>query len=382
MVQVTPRPPRCRSASRCPRHHGCGSKRDHVPISVQIRAAGRPDIDLNAFTCAQLAAKPQADCWDDASHIRAWATEGDPGGPLSGDTVLVENVTFTGSGATPCTPDTYYARVAGTGTSSIMDADVYLDFDRRYALGGTYEADLEIDGNEYTMRVPDAWSASNIDVPLDLNEAQVNWEWRYKGPGSFEGDNCNTGPGWSPKRVGADPPRTRNRQRVRVRHPHHRQAVGRPDRPDGDIPELRQADQHLRRRTELRRLPRSRATVELRGRRLRRAPPEKRRTKLLAVCDPRFHQPSTTDMEEAFYFGCQPPYTYNSLTSDGYWWESDLDGDGETDCPASTAGWMACRPAIPQQPMGVRARRHRRQRIRSHRRNRPHNGKLSKPRHR
>ena len=31
------------------------------------------------------------------------------------------------------------------------------------------------------------------------------------------------------------------------------------------------------------------------------------------TCDPRFDQPSTTDMEAAFYFGCDPPYTYKPV---------------------------------------------------------------------
>ena len=52
------------------------------------------------------------------------------------------------------------------------------------------------------------------------------------------------------------------------------------------------------------------------------------------VCDPRFDQPSTTDMEAAFYFGCEPPYTYNSLTSRTATGGSPIStGDGETDCP-------------------------------------------------
>lgn len=333
---------------------GCGADRDYVPISVQIRAAGRPGIDLNAFTCAQLAAKPQADCWDDASHIRAWATEGDAGGPLSGDTVLVENLTFRGAGTNPCAPDPYYSRVAGSGSSCTMDASVYLDFDRRYALGGTFEAELEVDGTEYTMSGSQTnqgdWNASGIDVPLGLNEAQVNWEWRYKGPGSFEGENCNAGPGCRQSgsvfihRVRA----TDNGSAYDVLT-----AVKLSSAPIGPTA----PEQHSLKLTDVSGgaqnyvgylgvgLRSSFVVGDFAALRLRSGG-----RNYSLVCDPRFDQPSTTDMEAAFYFGCNPPYTYNSLTSDGYWWESDLDGDGETDCPASRPGGWLAGPPFPNSP--------------------------------
>ena len=89
------------------------------------------------------------DCWDDASHIRAWATEGDPGGRCSGDTVLVEDVTFTECGFGALHPRRVLREDRGPpgrpeGIGLQMDASVYLDFDRRYVPGGTlYEAELE-----------------------------------------------------------------------------------------------------------------------------------------------------------------------------------------------------------------------------------------------
>ena len=159
--------------SRCPPGlTGCPSGQDYVPITVEVRAAGRPDIDLDPpVTCATLAAKPQADCWPGTATIRAWATTGDPGAPLSGDTVLVGNVTLPGpGGATECKQDPYYSRLTSGATNCTMEARVYLDFDKRYALGGTYKAALEVAGTKYDMTGPTTtsgtWSSSGVTRAL------------------------------------------------------------------------------------------------------------------------------------------------------------------------------------------------------------------------
>ena len=63
MTETTMQPPLpAGAASRCPRGlTGCPSGQDYVPITVEVRAAGRPDIDLDPpVTCATLAVKPQA----------------------------------------------------------------------------------------------------------------------------------------------------------------------------------------------------------------------------------------------------------------------------------------------------------------------------------
>jgi hypothetical protein len=331
---------------------GCGTQRDYVPISVQIRAAGRPDIDLDALTCTQLQARPQADCWDQASYIRAWATEGDPGGPLSGDTVLVEDVNFDGAGgSTGCSADAYYARVPGTDTSCEMNASVYLDFDRRYSLGGTYEARLVVDGTQYTMTgpttTPGNWFATGVDVPLDLEEARVDWEWRYKGPGTFQGTDCNHGSGCS--QSGS----------VLV---HHARATDGGSAYDtltavkltSGPPGPTALEQHSVKLTDTLGGAQTytgylgvglKSTFQVGDFAALRLRSGQRNYSL--VCDPRFDQPSTSDMEAAFYFGCKPPFTYNSLLPGTYWWQ-DYTGDGEPDCPDSSSWLMG--PPYPNTP--------------------------------
>jgi len=337
---------------------GCPADSWYVPISVQVRAAGRSDIDLNTPAgCGSFAALPQRDCWDDATHIRAWATEGDASGPLSGDTVLVEDVNFTSAGGpTGCNFDSYYARIPDSTTTCLMNASVYLDFDKRYALGGTFEAELNVGGSGYTLTGSSTnqgpWLASDVPVRLGLNEATVSWSWKYKGPGTFEGDDCSMGSGCKQdgtiaihKLRGTD---TGSAFDVLSAVKVTSAPVG-PGAPEQHSVKLTDATTggqqnffgHLGVGLKSSYNFGDFAVLRLRG-------PQGNYS---LVCDPRFPSPSTTDMEAAFYFGCEPPYTKNSLVSSAtnYWWK-DYDADGEPDCPsARPSGWLTG-PPFPNSP--------------------------------
>jgi Putative Flp pilus-assembly TadE/G-like len=331
---------------------GCPAELDHVPISVEVRAAGRSGINLDPpVTCGSLQLKPQAECWENVGYVRAWATEGDPGGPLSGDTVLVEDVTLSGAGSEPCSQDPYYARVDAGDTSCTADASVYLDWDRRYSLDpakSTYEADLEIDGDNFTLTgpsdgAPGTWVATGITVPLDPQEVKVNWHWRYRLTGH---EDC---PLEACEQSGT----------IVVHYVHATEEASKYDALTTvkltSGPAV--GEQHTVKLTD----PSSGGTQNYTGYLrvglkstltigqwavLRLRSPQ---SNYSLVCDPRFDQPSTPDMEAAFYFGCKPPYAKNHF-DDADWW-NDFDGDGEEECPAGqgAGGWLTG-PPYPNSP--------------------------------
>ncbi|HET7515438.1 MAG TPA: pilus assembly protein TadG-related protein, partial [Gaiella sp.] len=340
---------------------GCQSGQDYVPISVEVRAAGRPDIDLDPpVTCATLAAKPQADCWPHTATIRAWATTGDPGGPLSGDTVLVEDVSLTGSGgSTACVQDPYYSRLTQGAAACTMDASVYLDFDKRYALGGTYTATLGVGGTNYPLTGPTTtqgnWIATGISVPLQDPVASipvtVNWTWKYKGPGTFGGDDCSKGSGCQqsgtvsvhrvfPTDNGSDFDTLTAVKLTSMASSGEQHTVKLTSSTGGQ----RTYSGYLRVGLK--------STLTLGQFSVLRLRSGQRNYSL--VCDPRFPTPSTSNTQAAFYFGCQPPYDKNPLTNNTYWWSNYDTSDPEPECPGY-ADWFKGTgtppgPPYPQSP--------------------------------
>jgi hypothetical protein len=339
---------------------GCPAGQDYVPISVQVLAAGRPDVDLATKTCTAIAATPQADCWDDATTIRAWGTVGDPPGDggkiLSGDTVLVGDVYLDGDGgSTGCAQDAYYARLDSAATSCTMTATAYLDFDKRYALGGTYTAKIDVGGTQYTMSGPTStagnWIATGIPEDVGLNNATIDWTWKYKGPGSFEGTDCSKGKGCE---QGAGKSIIVHRARVTdqgspfdvltaVKLTSGPTGPGSPDHHSVKLTNAAGGAQYyngyLGVGLKSTFAPGDFAVLRLRG----------PLGNYSIVCDPRFPSPSTTDMENSFYFGCTPPYSYNRFATDSYWWK-DYSGDGDPECPSSgPSGWFQG-PPYPNRP--------------------------------
>jgi hypothetical protein len=307
---------------------GCPGSQDYVPLSVEVRAAGRPDIDINPpVSCSSVAARPQADCWTDATVVRAWATEGDPGGPLSGDTVLVEDVILTGSGGpNGCSQDPHYARSAEGATSCTFDASVTLDFDRRtLSPGRRAVATLVVDGDDYPLSggtVPyGTWSGVGITAPLDRSNVQLEWGWNC----NASGRSCSEDGTVTIHRVHVTPPVGPFEALTAVRLTSGPTSGGlnsvKLTSPSGG---QQNYTAHLRVGLKSSFQFGDFAVLRLRsgGR------------NYSLVCDPRFSQPSTTDMEAAFYFGCQPPYARNPLTN-GYWWDTSQEAadPGRGGCP-------------------------------------------------
>ncbi len=53
-----------------PTYGGCGQP--YLPVGVEVRIASRNEIDLNAYSCAQLLAMQYADCFTRLSQLRIW----------------------------------------------------------------------------------------------------------------------------------------------------------------------------------------------------------------------------------------------------------------------------------------------------------------------
>ena len=183
------------------------------------------------------------------------------------------------------------------------DASVYLDFDRRYSLGGTYTAELEVDGTQYTLTGPTT-RHGQLDRDRDPRSAP--------GPGRPDAGRRSTGSGntrapapcrattatkgkAASRRVRSGPPRAPDRQRLGLRRAHRGQADER-RRQSGEQAHG-EADQRGRRTADLPRPPSVGLKSTLQLGRLRGTPAPQRAAELLARLRPAF--PDAVDVGHA-----------------------------------------------------------------------------------
>ena len=176
-----------------------GLTRDYVPIGVEVRVAGRKDIDSTRrrCTCTALQTATSADCFKRISDIRVTSRK-------AGSSATVRRSATSrsaASGTSPCALDPFYARLALGATNCTFDATAYMDWGSRPlpSDGGQYEATIQV-GSGTPRRLAGSpvggvgpWVASGIPIatlgPLDV---KVNWKFTLKS-GQWEPLH-NTGP--------------------------------------------------------------------------------------------------------------------------------------------------------------------------------------------
>ena len=116
------------------------SERDYTPIRVEVRVAGRPDIDLSdSVSCTALQSTTSADCYSNISQLRVYQ----PDNGLFGDRPQIRNVTLSPSGSNPCVTDPYYSRPA-TAAACTFDASVFMDWGSRPIANATFTATIQV----------------------------------------------------------------------------------------------------------------------------------------------------------------------------------------------------------------------------------------------
>jgi Flp pilus assembly protein TadG len=328
---------------------------DYTPIRVELRLAGRPDIDLsNSVPCTgsgSLANMTSADCYPAISRVRVYR---DTGG-LFGDRPQVRDVTFSPSGARPCNMDAFYSRTTATPNCT-FDASVFMDWGSRpTGADATFEASISVDGStSVNMAGPTPqgfWTASQVPNGT-LGPDRVRVAWRYELRSGQWGPLHNTDRRGNPTDCTvADPCVQSGTTAVH--------AVNLGDDPSGnnvspsdvvgavkltDGPQVTSTERHS---AIINSTFAPYVTVGLRTvfqtgdwsvLRLNEG-----NKNFSIICDPYWPQPSSGDATSAFYFGCQPPYARNDTTVNSFWWntatkECGVDKDWWRDNPP-TGTW-------------------------------------------
>jgi putative Flp pilus-assembly TadE/G-like protein len=160
---------------------------DYEPISLEVRVASRPGIDLRALSCTTLQAMPFADCYRSLTEFRTWADVGDDGAGKLGDRPLVFGVSLTPGS---CSPDPFYARLADNDASCTFDASVDMHWSDRPA-PSVCTAQLRVvdstsgatvDSAPLTGPCPEegTWMASGLELD-SLGPAHVRIDWTWVG---------------------------------------------------------------------------------------------------------------------------------------------------------------------------------------------------------
>jgi len=329
---------------------GCGdSDRDYTPVRVELRLAGRPDINLSdAVSCATLQAAASADCYPSISQIRTY----NPDGQLIGDRPQIGGVSLTPSGTEPCLADPYYARTTAP-SGCTFDARAYIDWGSRPdGPGTTFSATIQVgNGASRTLTGPTPsgpWDAFGIPV-AELGPEAVRISWKYElrkggwAPGGLS--NCtNSDPCVQSGTItvhqanlGDDPTGVQESPSdiVGMVKLTRFSSVTSDEVHQGHVNTVLSPYVTVGLRTEFK--PGDWSTLRL---------SEGGRT-FSAVCDPYWTQPSTGDVAAAFYFGCQPPYAANDTTADSFWWSTA----GQS-CPAASAYLASPSGSWPNQTYG------------------------------
>jgi Flp pilus assembly protein TadG len=307
-----------------------GNTLDYIPIAVEVRVAGRKDIDLDPATaarCTQLQSATSADCFRRISEIRVYR----PDNGLFGDRPQIRDVTFSPSGSSPCVLDPYYTRLAVGATNCTFDASVFMDWGSRpLAPDGQFEATIQVGSgtprNLAGSPPQGPWVASGIPIsslgPLDV---KVNWKYTLKNnkswaPGSMT--NCN--------------PCVKSGSTVVHRVNLADDPSGATDPPSDPVAAVKLTTGPTIASPELHSATTNNSispyvTIGLKNAYqpgdfavLRQRAGQQN---FSIICDPYWGQPSSQDTSAAFYFGCQPPYAGNDTTTPSFWWSAS------TGCP-------------------------------------------------
>jgi hypothetical protein len=155
-----------------------GCNQDYVPISEEVRVAGKTGIDLNQ-SCATLSGAQFSNCWSDVTEVRAWKNS-DPttGAPLFKDVKLV--------GGT-CAPDAYFSRTASCQSGVSVDVDWGDRDDGNKAISSNFTVSV----NGVPLLPPGAttptgvWTTPAPNIPLSAGGATtltLDWTWNDPDP--------------------------------------------------------------------------------------------------------------------------------------------------------------------------------------------------------
>ena len=168
------------------------SERDYTPIRVEVRVAGRPDIDISdSVSCSTLQSTTSADCYSNISQLRVYQ----PVNGLFGDRPQIRNVTLSPSGANPCVTDPYYSRPA-TPAACTFDASVFMDWGSRPIPNATFTATIQVDNGATRNLVgptpQGTWTATQVPISaLGAGNVRVHWTYQLTsgswGPGGLLG---------------------------------------------------------------------------------------------------------------------------------------------------------------------------------------------------
>jgi putative Flp pilus-assembly TadE/G-like protein len=314
------------------------SERDYTPIRVELRIAGRPDIDISdTVACSTLQTTTSADCYPNISQIRTYQ----PDAGLFGDRPQIRNVTLSPSGSNPCVTDPYYTRPA-TPTACTFDASVFMDWGSRPTANATFTATIQVGGGPTrTLTGPTpqgTWTASQVSLGA-LGQGNVRVHWTYE----------LTSGSWSPGGLTGCNNRGNNPCKQNGNTTVHQVNLG--DDPSGNAdppsdvvgavkltsgPSITSSEVHS---AEINTTVSPYVTIGLHSAlqpgdwtvlRLRSG-----QRNFSVICDPYWDQPSSVDSMAAFYYGCQAPYGSNDTSTTHFWWNNTT-----KTCPP-TSSWFS-----------------------------------------
>jgi Flp pilus assembly protein TadG len=333
-----------------PNTAGCGdSQRDYTPIRVEVRVAGRSDINIgDSVSCATLQAKTSADCYPNISQIRVYQ----PAAGLFGDRPQIRDVSFSPSGARPCVTDPYYSRTTATPNCT-FDASVFMDWGSRPTANATFQASVSVDGSTAVNMSGSApqstWTAAQVPIST-VGPHTVRVSWRYEltngtwPPGGLTGcTNKNNNPcvqqgttAVHQVNLGDDPSGSVDPPSDVVGAVKFTSGPYDPKVPQAPVNSAETGTTFnpivtVGFRSSIR--PGSWAVLRLRS----------GQRNFSVICDPFWDQPSSVDAMAAFYYGCQPPYGTNDTSTSSFWWNTSTES-----CPAASS-WFSYSGTYPNQ---------------------------------
>ncbi len=323
---------------------GCPASQDYVPVSIEIRVGGRPDVDLN-LSCSALKTTSAADCFDDLTEFRAYT-----GGNLAQRPVIGNvNLTPTAS-SSGCAQDPYFAILQAGQTGCSFDVNAAIDWGTRPAGSGPnsgFSAVLHVGSSntDYNLVSPGGappngiWTGTSIPIgAVGAKDITIDWNWQGPTSGTWTNSTgtvtCRTG-GNNPcrqsgtltvHRVSLGDPENGVALAEVTNGPNLTSVLGSVQATGGTISPnffVGLSSQLAPDQFKVLRLGTSQRTYSI-------------------ICDPRFGQPSTTDQTSSFAYGCRPPYAPNTFDQSSYWWSGQQ-------CP-SWSGWFTNGPPFALAP--------------------------------
>ena len=299
-----------------------GNTLDYIPIGVEVRVAGRKDIDLDPRP-TRVHRTPDVDL----GRLLP-ADQRDPCVP-AGNGLLRRppadpNVTFSPSGTSPCALDPYLHPSCPGATSCTFDASVFMDWGSRPLApdGSSKRRSSRVRHATEPRRQRSARTVGRFRhpdrEPRAASTSKSTGSTRSKNkasraPGSTSNCNpCVRSGSTVVHRVNLadDPSRATDRsaeaalrpsssRRVRHEQPRMHSAETNTTISPYVTVGLKNAYQ-----------PGDFAVLRQRA----------GQQNFSIICDPYWGQPSSQDTSAAFYFGCQPPYAHNDTTTPSFWW--------------------------------------------------------------